>query len=68
MIIDNVIQKQIDLQGVDQVVKRYSIMMEEVSRTMSESKDMKQSSILSDVENLLISIISGIKNQSSPPY
>lgn len=68
MIIDNVIQKQIDLQGVNQVVKRYSIMMEEVARTMSESKDMKQSSILSDVENLLINIIAGIKNQSSPPY
>ncbi|MFV0584987.1 MAG: hypothetical protein ACK5N4_23475 [Parabacteroides gordonii] len=62
-IIDGVLKNQIDQQGKKQVIKRYSIMLGELTKTAYELEDKMRASVLTDISNVLECIIDGIKKQ-----
>lgn len=62
-IIDGIIKDQIDRKGKKQIVKRYSIMLGELTRTAYELADKERVSVLTDIEEVLKYIIAGIKEQ-----
>ena len=64
--IDNVvkrIERQIKLMGINQVIKRYSIMLDELRFTINEQVDTKRASVLSDIEEVLENILYSIKER-----
>lgn len=70
MIMSNIIERQIKLMGINQVIKRYSIMLDELRFAINEQVDTKRASVLSDIEevleNILYSIKKGILSSNKP--
>lgn len=62
-IIDGIIRDQIDQYGKRHIVKRYSTMLGELTRTAYELEDKERASVLTDIEDVLKYIIIGIKEQ-----
>lgn len=62
-IIDGIIRNQIDQYGKKHIVKRYSTMLGELTRTAYELEDKERVSVLTDIEEILKYIIIGIKEQ-----
>lgn len=60
--IDSFISKQVNHMGSRHTIRRYSIMLNELTKTMNEMEDKKRASVISDVAHLLRLIICGIKN------
>lgn len=63
MIMSNIIERQIKLMGINQVIKRYSIMLDELRFTINEQVDTKRASVLSDIEEVLENILCSIKER-----
>ena len=63
MIKSNIIERQIKLMGINQVIKRYSIMLDELRFTINEQVDTKRASVLSDIEEVLENILYSIKDR-----
>ena len=63
MIMSNIIERQIKLMGINQVIKRYSIMLDELRSTINEQVDTKRASVLSDIEEVLENILYSIKER-----
>lgn len=63
MIMSNIIERQIKLMGINQVIKRYSIMLDELRFTINEQVDTKRASVLSDIEEVLENILYSIKER-----
>ena len=63
MIMSNIIERQIKLLGINQVIKRYSIMLDELRFTINEQVDTKRASVLSDIEEVLENILYSIKER-----
>lgn len=59
----NIIERQIKLMGINQVIKRYSIMLDELRFTINEQVDTKRASVLSDIEEVLENILYSIKER-----
>lgn len=59
----NIIERQIKLMGINQVIKRYSIMLDELQFTINEQVDTKRASVLSDIEEVLENILYSIKER-----
>ena len=57
MIMSNIIERQIKLMGINQVIKRYSIMLDELRFAT------KRASVLSDIEEVLENILYSIKER-----
>lgn len=64
-IVDGVIRAWIDQYGKKHMVKRYSIMLRELSRTAYELEDKGRASVLTDIGDILKGIIEGIKSQET---
>lgn len=62
-IIDDLIKSQIDQYGKKHIVRRYSTMLGELTRTVYELEDKERVSVLTDIEEILRYIIIGIKEQ-----
>jgi|GEM_PF-6046656 hypothetical protein len=63
MIMSNIIERQIKLMGINQVIKRYSIMLDELRFAINEQVDTKRASVLSDIEEVLENILYSIKER-----
>lgn len=63
MIMSNIIERQIKLMGINQVIKRYSIMLDKLRFTINEQVDTKRASVLSDIEEVLENILYSIKER-----
>ena len=59
----NIIERQIKLMGINQVINRYSIMLDELRFTINEQVDTKRASVLSDIEEVLENILYSIKER-----
>lgn len=62
-IIDSVIRDQINRYGKRHIVKRYSIMLGELTRTAYELEDLQRGCVLMDIEEVLKCIIEGVNNE-----
>lgn len=62
-IIDGIIRDQIDQYGKKHIIKRYSTMLGELTRTAYELENKERASVLTDIEEILKYIIIGIKEQ-----
>lgn len=49
--------------GINQVIKRYSIMLDELRFAINEQVDTKRASVLSDIEEVLENILYSIKER-----
>lgn len=48
----NIIERQIKLMGINQVIKRYSIMLDELRFTINEQVDTKRASLMAFIRLL----------------
>lgn len=61
-VIDGAISKQVDQMGSQHVMQRYSMMLNELTKSISEMDDKKRASAKSDLSNLIRLIINTISN------
>lgn len=61
-VIDGAISKQVDQMGSQYVMQRYSMMLNELTKSISEMDDKKRASAKSDLSNLIRLIINTISN------